>query len=138
MTVCDSGRVRAMTGNETGMLLNILFFAAMFCLTTTLWRKEKARAEHLDRALRQMAGSWMHDSKNLEAHLDRCKKRMTALEEERDQLEKRCQKLEQDLKLQWVWDSKHGYWIPSNASATTLMQKVPFPIMGIAKDDKKD
>lgn len=127
-----------MTGNETGMLFNILFFAAMFCLTTTLWRKEKARAEHLDRALRQMAGSWMNDSKNLEAHLDRCKKRMTALKEERDQLEKRCQKLEQDLKLQWVWDSKHGYWIPSNASAATLMQKVPFPIMGIAKDDKKD
>lgn len=127
-----------MTGNETGMLFNILFFAAMFCLTTTLWRKEKARAEHLDRALRQMAGSWMNDSKNLEAHLDRCKKRMTALKEERDQLEKRCQKLEQDLKMQWVWDSKHGYWIPSNASAATLMQKVPFPIMGIAKDDKKD
>ena len=127
-----------MTGNEAGMLFNILFFTAMFCLTTTLWRKEKARAEHLDRALRQIAGSWMNDSKNLEAHLDCCKKRMTALKEERDQLEKRCQKLEQDLKLQWVWDSKHGYWIPSNASATTLMQKVPFPIMGIAKDDKKD
>lgn len=127
-----------MTGNETGMLFNILFFAAMFCLTTTLWRKEKARAEHLDRALQQMADSWMQDSKNLEAHLDRCKKRMTTLKEERDQLEKRCKKLEHDLKLQWVWDSKHGYWIPSNASATTLMQKVPFPIMGIAKDDKKD
>lgn len=58
-TACGSGRVRAMTGNETGMLFNILFFAAMFCLTTTLWRKEKARAEHLDRALQQMADSWM-------------------------------------------------------------------------------
>ena len=43
-----------MTGNETGMLLNSLFFAAMFCLTTTLWRKEKARAEHLDRVLIQI------------------------------------------------------------------------------------
>lgn len=118
-----------MTGNETGMLLNILFFAAMFCLTTTLWRKEKARAEHLDRALRQMADSWMQN---------RYKKRLDAVKEERDQLAVRCKKLEQDLKMQWVWDSKHGYWIPSNASATTLMQKVPFPIMGIAKDDKKD
>ena len=127
-----------MTGNETGMLLNILFFAAMFCLTTTLWRKEKARAEHLDRALQQMADSWMQDSKTMEARLDRCKKRMTALKEEWDQLAARCKKMEQDLKMQWVWDSKHGYCIPSNASATMLMQKVPFPIMGIAKDDKKD
>lgn len=127
-----------MTGNETGMLFNILFFAAMFCLTTTLWRKEKAKAEHLDRALQQMANSWMNDSKTMEVRLDRCKERIIALKEERDQLDKRCRKLEQDLKLQWVWDSKHGYWIPSNASATTLMQKVPFPIMGIAKDDKKD
>lgn len=127
-----------MTGNETGMLLNILFFAAMFCLTTTLWRKEKARAEHLDRALQQMADSWMQDSKTMESHLDRCKKRLDAMKEERDQLTARCKKMEQDLKMQWVWDSKHGYWIPSNASAATLMQKVPFPIMGIAKDDKKD
>ena len=61
-----------------------------------------------------------------------------AVKEERDQLTTRCKKMEQDLKMQWVWDSKHGYWIPSNASAATLMQKVPFPIMGIAKDDKKD
>lgn len=127
-----------MTGNETGMLLNILFFAAMFCLTTTLWRKEKARAEHLDRALRQMADSWMQDSKTMESRLDRYKKRLDAVKEERDQLAARCKKMEQDLKMQWVWDSKHGYWIPSNASAATLMQKVPFPIMGIAKDDKKD
>jgi len=127
-----------MTGNETGMLFNILFFAAMFCLITTLWRKEKAKAEHLDKALRQMANSWMNDSKTMEVRLDRCKERIIALKEERDQLDKRCQKLEHDLKLQWVWDSKHGYWIPRNASATTLMQKVPFPIMGIAKDDKKD
>lgn len=127
-----------MTGNETGMLLNILFFAAMFCLTTTLWRKEKARAEHLDRALRQMADSWMQDSKTMESRLDRYKKHLDAVKEERDQLTARCKKMEQDLKMQWVWDSKHGYWIPSNASATTLMQKVPFPIMGIAKDDKKD
>lgn len=127
-----------MTGNETGMLLNILFFAAMFCLTTTLWRKEKARAEHLDRALRQMTDSWMQDSKTMESRLDRYKKRLDAVKEERDQLAVRCKKLEQDLKMQWVWDSKHGYWIPSNASATMLMQKVPFPIMGIAKDDKKD
>lgn len=127
-----------MTGNETGMLFNILFFAAMFCLTTTLWRKEKARAEHLDRALRQMADSWMQDSKTMKSRLDRYKKRLDAVKEERDQLAVRCKKLEQDLKMQWVWDSKHGYWIPSNASATTLMQKVPFPIMGIAKDDKKD
>lgn len=120
------------------MLLNILFFAAMFCLTTTLWRKEKARAEHLDRALRQMADSWMQDSKTMESRLDRYKKHLDAVKEERDQLTTRCKKMEQDLKMQWVWDSKHGYWIPSNASATTLMQKVPFPIMGIAKDDKKD
>lgn len=127
-----------MTGNETGMLLNILFFAAMFCLTTTLWRKEKARAEHLDRALRQMADSWMQDSKTMESRLDRYKKHLDAVKEERDQLAARCKKMEQDLKMQWVWDSKHGYWIPSNASAATLMQKVPFPIMGIAKDDKKD
>lgn len=127
-----------MAWNETWMLIYTLLLVIGFSFTTTLWRKEKARAEHLDRALRQIAGSWMNDSKNLEAHLDRCKKRMTALKEERDQLEKRCQKLEQDLKLQWVWDSKHGYWIPRNASAATLMQKVPFPIMGIAKDDKKD
>ncbi|WP_337774473.1 hypothetical protein [Mitsuokella jalaludinii] len=127
-----------MTGNETGMLLNILFFAAMFCLTTTLWRKEKARAEHLDRALRQMADSWMQDSKTMESRLDRYKKHLDAVKEERDQLTTRCKKMEQDLKMQWVWDSKHGYWIPSNASAATLMQKVPFPIMGIAKDDKKD
>ena len=127
-----------MAWNETWMLIYTLLLVIGFSFTTTLWRKEKARAEHLDRALQQMADSWMQDSKNLEADLDRCKKRMTALKEERDQLEKRCQKLEQDLKLQWVWDSKHGYWIPSNASATTLMQKVPFPIMGIAKDDKKD
>lgn len=123
-----------MTGNEVWLLL----FMCGFCLAFVFWRKEAARAEHLSRALQQMGSSWMNDSKNLEAHLDRCKKRMTALKEERDQLEKRCQKLEQDLKLQWVWDSKHGYWIPSNASAATLMQKVPFPIMGIAKDDKKD
>lgn len=127
-----------MTGNETGMLLNILFFAAMFCLTTTLWRKEKAGAEHLDRALRQMADSWMQDSKTMESRLDRYKKHLDAVKEERDQLTARCKKMEQDLKMQWVWDSKHGYWIPSNASAATLMQKVPFPIMGIAKDDKKD
>lgn len=127
-----------MTGNETGMLLNILFFAAMFCLTTTLWRKEKARAEHLDRALRQMADSWMQDSKTMESRLDRYKKHLDAVKEERDQLTTRCKKMEQDLKMQWVWDSKHGYWIPSNASAATLMQKVPFPIMGIAKDNKKD
>ncbi len=127
-----------MTGNETGMLLNILFFAAMFCLTTTLWRKEKARAEHLDRALRQMADSWMQDSKTMESRLDRYKKHLDAVKEERDQLTARCKKMEQDLKMQWVWDSKHGYWIPSNASAATLMQKVPFPIMGIAKDNKKD
>jgi cell division protein FtsB len=127
-----------MAWNETWMLIYTLLLVIGFSFTTTLWRKEKARAEHLDRALQQMADSWMQDSKNLEADLDRCKKRMTALKEERDQLEKRCRKLEQDLKLQWVWDSKHGYWIPSNASATTLMQKVPFPIMGIAKDDKKD
>lgn len=127
-----------MTGNETGMLLNILFFAAMFCLTTTLWRKEKARAEHLDRALRQMADSWMQDSKTMESRLDRYKKHLDAVKEERDQLTARCKKMEQDLKMQWVWDSKHGYWIPSNASAATLMKKVPFPIMGIAKDDKKD
>lgn len=127
-----------MTGNETGMLLNILFFAAMFCLTTTLWRKEKARAEHLDRALRQMADSWMQDSKTMESRLDRYKKHLDAVKEERDQLTTQCKKMEQDLKMQWVWDSKHGYWIPSNASAATLMQKVPFPIMGIAKDDKKD
>jgi hypothetical protein len=127
-----------MTGNETGMLLNILFFAAAFCLTTTLWRKEKARAEHLDRALRQMADSWMQDSKTMESRLDRYKKHLDAVKEERDQLTTRCKKMEQDLKMQWVWDSKHGYWIPSNASAATLMQKVPFPIMGIAKDDKKD
>lgn len=127
-----------MTGNETGMLLNILFFAAMFCLTTTLWRKEKARAEHLDRALRQMADSWMQDSKTMESRLDRYKKHLDAVKEERDQLTTRCKKMEQDLKMQWVWDSKHGYWIPSNASAAALMQKVPFPIMGIAKDDKKD
>jgi|GEM_PF-1145158 len=127
-----------MTGNETGMLLNILFFAAMFCLTTTLWRKEKARAEHLDRALRQMADSWMQDSKTMESRLDRYKKHLDAVKEERDQLTARCKKMEQDLKMQWVWDSKHGYWIPSNASAATLMQKVPFPIMGITKDDKKD
>ena len=127
-----------MTGNETGMLLNILFFAAMFCLTTTLWRKEKARTEHLDRALRQMADSWMQDSKTMESRLDRYKKHLDAVKEERDQLAARCKKMEQDLKMQWVWDSKHGYWIPSNASAATLMQKVPFPIMGIAKDDKKD
>lgn len=127
-----------MTGNETEMLLNILFFAAMFCLTTTLWRKEKARAEHLDRALRQMADSWMQDSKTMESRLDRYKKHLDAVKEERDQLTTRCKKMEQDLKMQWVWDSKHGYWIPRNASATTLMQKVPFPIMGIAKDDKKD
>lgn len=127
-----------MTGNETGMLLNILFFAAMFCLTATLWRKEKARAEHLDRALRQMADSWMQDSKTMESRLDRYKKHLDAVKEERDQLTTRCKKMEQDLKMQWVWDSKHGYWIPRNASATTLMQKVPFPILGIAKDDKKD
>ena len=127
-----------MTGNETGMLLNSLFFAAMFCLTTTLWRKEKARAEHLDRVLRQMADSWMQDSKTMESRLDRYKKHLDAVKEERDQLTTRCKKMEQDLKMQWVWDSKHGYWIPSNASAATLMQKVPFPIMGIAKDDKKD
>lgn len=127
-----------MTGNETGMLLNILFFAAMFCLTTTLWRKEKARAEHLDRALRQMADSWMQNSKTMESRLDRYKKHLDTVKEERDQLTTRCKKMEQDLKMQWVWDSKHGYWIPSNASAATLMQKVPFPIMGIAKDDKKD
>lgn len=127
-----------MTGNETGMLLNSLFFAAMFCLTTTLWRKEKARAEHLDRVLRQMADSWMQDSKTMESRLDRYKKHLDAVKEERDQLTTRCKKMEQDLKMQWVWDSKHGYWIPRNASATTLMQKVPFPIMGIAKDDKKD
>lgn len=127
-----------MTGNETGMLLNNLFFAAMFCLTTTLWRKEKARAEHLDRVLRQMADSWMQDSKTMESRLDRYKKHLDAVKEERDQLTTRCKKMEQDLKMQWVWDSKHGYWIPRNASATTLMQKVPFPIMGIAKDDKKD
>lgn len=127
-----------MTGNETGMLFNILFFAAMFCLTTTLWRKEKARAEHLDRALRQMADSWMQDSKTMESRLDRYKKHLDAVKEERDQLTTRCKKMEQDLKMQWVWDSKHGYWIPSNASAATLMQKVPVPIMGIAKDDKKD
>ena len=118
----------AMTGNEIG----ILFFAGMCCLITTLWQKEK------DRALRQMADSWMQDSKTMESHLDRCKKRLDAMKEERDQLTARCKKMEQDLKMQWVWDSKHGYWIPSNASATTLMQKVPFPIMGIAKDDKKD
>lgn len=73
-----------MTGNETGMLFNILFFAAMFCLTTTLWRKEKAKAEHLDRALRQMANSWMNDSKTMEVRLDRCKERIIALKEERD------------------------------------------------------
>ena len=127
-----------MTGNETGMLLNSLFFAAMFCLTTTLWRKEKARAEHLDRVLRQMADSWMQDSKTMESRLDRYKKHLDAVKEERDQLTTRCKKMEQDLKMQWVWDSKHGYWIPRNASAATLMQKVPFPIMGIAKDDKKD
>lgn len=134
-----------MAWNETWMLIYTLLLVIGFSFTTTLWRKEKARAEHLDRALQQMADSWMQDSKNLEAHLDRCKKRMTALKEERDQLEKQCQKLEQDLKqleqdlkLQWVWDSKHGYWIPRNASATTLMQKVPFPVMGIVKDDKKD
>ena len=127
-----------MTGNETGMLLNSLFFAAMFCLTTTLWRKEKARAEHLDRVLRQMADSWMQDSKTMESRLDRYKKHLDAVKEERDQLTTRCKKMEQDRKMQWVWDSKHGYWIPRNASATTLMQKVPFPIMGIAKDDKKD
>lgn len=127
-----------MTGNEIGMLLNSLFFAAMFCLTTTLWRKEKARAEHLDRVLRQMADSWMQDSKTMESRLDRYKKHLDAVKEERDQLTTRCKKMEQDLKMQWVWDSKHGYWIPRNASATTLMQKVPFPIMGIAKDDKKD
>lgn len=105
-----------MAWNETWMLIYTLLLVIGFSFTTTLWRKEKARAEHLDS----------------------CKKRMTTLKEERDQLEKRCKKLEHDLKLQWVWDSKHGYWIPSNASATTLMQKVPFPIMGIAKDDKKD
>ena len=127
-----------MTGNEIGMLLNSLFFAAMFCLTTTLWRKEKARAEHLDRVLRQMADSWMQDSKTMESRLDRYKKHLDAVKEERDQLTTRCKKMEQDLKMQWVSDSKHGYWIPRNASATTLMQKVPFPIMGIAKDDKKD
>ena len=127
-----------MTGNETGMLLNSLFFAAMFCLTTTLWRKEKARAEHLDRVLRQMADSWMQDSKTMESRLDRYKKHLDAVKEERDQLTTRCKKMEQELKMQWVWDSKHGYWIPRNASATTLVQKVPFPIMGIAKDDKKD
>lgn len=127
-----------MAWNETWMLIYTLLLVIGFSFTTTLWRKEKARAEHLDRALQQMADSWMNDSKNLEAHLDRCKKRMTALKEERDQLAVRCKKLEQDLKMQWVWDSKHGYWIPSNASATTLMQKVPFPIMGIAKDDKND
>lgn len=124
----------AMTGNEIG----ILFFAGMCCLITTLWQKEKDRADHLDRALRQMADSWMQDSKTMESHLDRCKKRLDAMKEERDQLAARCKKMEQDLKMQWVWDSKHGYWIPSNASAATLMQKVPFPIMGIAKDDKKD
>lgn len=127
-----------MAWNETWMLIYTLLLVIGFSFTTTLWRKEKARAEHLDRALQQMADSWMNDSKNLEAHLDRCRKRLAALKEERDQLDKRCRKLEQDLKLQWVWDSKHGYWIPRNASATTLMQKVPFPIMGIAKDDKKD
>lgn len=127
-----------MAWNETWMLIYTLLLVIGFSFTTTLWRKEKARAEHLDRALRQMADSWTQDSKKLEAHLDRCQKRLAALKEERDQLEKRCKKLEHDLKLQWVWDSKHGYWIPRNASATTLMQKVPFPIMGIAKDDKKD
>lgn len=127
-----------MAWNETWMLIYTLLLVIGFSFTTTLWRKENARAEHLDRALQQMADSWMQDSKKLEAHLDRCQKRLAALKEERDQLEKRCKKLEHDLKMQWVWDSKHGYWIPRNASATTLMQKVPFPIMGIAKDDKKD
>lgn len=127
-----------MAWNETWMLIYTLLLVIGFSFTTTLWRKEKARAEHLDRALRQMANSWMNDSKTMEVRLDRCKERIIALKEERDQLDKRCQKLEHDLKLQWVWDSKHGYWIPRNASATTLMQKVPFPIMGIAKDDKKD
>jgi hypothetical protein len=126
-----------MTGNETGILLNI-FFAGICCLMTMLWQREKAWADHLDRALQQMADSWMQDSKTMESHLDRCKKRLDAVKEERDQLAARCKKMEQDLKMQWVWDSKHGYWIPSNASAATLMQKVPFPIMGIAKDDKKD
>lgn len=127
-----------MAWNETWMLIYTLLLVIGFSFTTTLWRKEKAKAEHLDRALQQMANSWMNDSKTMEVRLDRCKERIVALKEERDQLDKRCRKLEQDLKLQWVWDSKHGYWIPRNASATTLMQKVPFPIMGIAKDDKKD
>lgn len=128
----------AMAWNELWMLIYTLFLAVGFFFMAMLWRGEKARADHLDRALQQMADSWMQDSKTMESYLDRCKKHLDAVKEERDQLTARCKKMEQDLKMQWVWDSKHGYWIPRNASATTLMQKVPFPIMGIAKDDKKD
>lgn len=127
-----------MAWNELWMLIYTLFLTVGFSFMAMLWRGEKARADHLDRALQQMADSWMQDSKTMESHLDCYKKRLDAMKEERDQLAARCKKMEQDLKMQWVWDSKHGYWIPSNASAATLMQKVPFPIMGIAKDDKKD